>query len=132
MKKIAFMVTILVLFIGILSSCKNWKEVEKKDRALQELIDKIAFEKEIIILEPNYKYLFERFDENFIEKSKYRIQFGEKEYFVGQNDEALFRYALEDDQLDYYLMISIKKYFIAPKGPEISIMIVKKIENLDD
>jgi len=125
---------IIIVFLSLFSfySCKNWNEIQKKDHALQELIDKIPFDKEFMVLEKNYKYLFDRLDEDSIERNGYKIKFGQKEYFVAQNDESFHQYALEDDSEGYYLMISMRKYLLAPKGPEISIMIVKKMEDLND
>lgn len=126
------MTFLILLSLFSFSSCENWNETKKKDKALQELIDKMPFDGEIMVLEPTYRYLFERFDKKYIEEAGYRIKFGQKEYFVAQNDEAFHQYALEDDHDGYYLMVAIRKCVLAPKGPEVSVMIIKKMEDLNE
>ncbi|AHB41001.1 TPA: hypothetical protein DIC40_02680 [Patescibacteria group bacterium] len=130
MKQSTRIVIILFLSLLLLSSCKSWKE--KKDHELQKLIDNIDFDKKIIILEPTYRYLFEQFNEEAIEKAEYKIKLGEKEYFVAQNDEAFYRYGLESYEEEYYLMVSIDTCVLAPRGPKILVMTVKKMEELND
>jgi hypothetical protein len=132
MKRIIFITTTIFLSFIIFSSCKNWKEVEKKDCALEVMIQELPFEKEILILETTHRYLFERFEEDAIKNNGYKIQFGQKDYFVAQNDEHLFGYALEDDHLGFYLMVSMRKFILAHTENEVSVMVVKKMQDLND
>lgn len=131
-RKLRILIIGLLPLFALIITLTFWKrEIIDEDHYIQIKIDELDFGKEFVI-EKNLKHLFDRLEKGITQEGGYKVKFGEKHYFVAKNDESFYQYALENDTLDYYLMIGIRKGISESKGDEISFIIIKKLEDIND